>query len=542
LSEKLSFAVENVEFMEEENNSQFATLKIDAFASGENRHSLYISDATLKKTAPTILQKPIVWAYSRITDDASAHDDDEVPCGFIPHDSPIEFRQLEDGRTMMSVVGKLWKRYAGKLMDIFERDRSKSVSVEMEIFEEADNTEFGIPEILNYCYMGITVLGQLIRPAIPLAKADLIAFATKEKRDYKEALLEFSNKYAGIDLTIPKEVRSNANKGLELYRSLGIGGTSVSLAVARHISKNEVVAMDKIKAIHKFLNSRKGIPRNKNQPDAEYISFLLHGGFQALEWSKNIVNAINEIDSKQLSYFEAKEEISVNEKEKDVEKKEEMAVEEPKVEEEKMEEPKTEEMAEEKPEEEKKEESPAEEKQEEEKEKPEAEKKEMSLDANLDMAAFVALLAEETEAYTELVAKHQSGVELDHAVVYSMAYQKMCKMAEDLKKAEEDRDAYMAAGEELKKFKADVEARQFAFEIETTLNEVSEVLSKEDVNQARENSKNYSLESVGAWKNEVKAMAFSANKDSKKPDDGITRFATSWVDQKKDSKLEDGWV
>jgi len=311
LSEKLSFAIENMEVIEEANNSQFATLKIDAFASGKNRHDLYISEDTLKKTSKTILQKPIVWAYSRTSDDAMGHSEDELPCGFVPHDSPIEFRQLDDGRTMMTVIGKLWTRYSGKMMDIFERDRLKSVSIEMEVFEQGDNKEFGMPEILNFCYMCITVLGQMVRPAIPLAQAELVAFATKEKQDYKEALLEFSNKYAGIDLTIPKEIRSNANKGLELYRSLGIGGTSVSLAVARHISKNEVVAMDKIKAIHKFLNSRKGIPRNKNQPDAEYISFLLHGGFQALEWSKNIVNAINEIDSKQLSYFEAKEEISV---------------------------------------------------------------------------------------------------------------------------------------------------------------------------------------------------------------------------------------
>ena len=123
MSEKLSFAIENMELIEEANNSQFATLKIDAFASGKNRHDLFISEDTLRKTATTILQKPIVWAYSRVTDDATGHSEDELPCGFVPHDSPIEFRKLEDGRTMMSVIGKLWTRYSGKMMDIFERDR-----------------------------------------------------------------------------------------------------------------------------------------------------------------------------------------------------------------------------------------------------------------------------------------------------------------------------------------------------------------------------------------------------------------------------------
>jgi len=540
LSEKLSFAIENMELIEEANNSQFATLKIDAFASGKNRHDLFISEDTLRKTATTILQKPIVWAYSRVTDDATGHSDDELPCGFVPHDSPIEFRKLEDGRTMMSVIGKLWTRYSGKMMDIFERDRSKSVSIEMEVFEQDKNEEFGMPEILNFCYMCITVLGEMVRPAIPMAKADLVAFATKEKQDYEKALMEFSNKYGSIDMNIPKEVKANANKGLELYKSMGIGGTSVSLAVARHLIKNEIVEMDKIKSIHKFLNSRKGVPKNKNQPDAEYISWLLHGGNNAVEWSRNIVNAINEIDSKQLSYFEVKEELSVDEKE--IEKKEEMQ-EEPKVEEVKMELPTTEEMAEEKPEEEKKEESPADEKQEDEEEKPESEKKEMSLDSNLDVAAFLAMLAEETEDYQALVAKHQAGEELDHAKVYALAYAKMCKMADELKKAKEDGDVYMSANEELKQFKADVEAKQFAFEVESTIAEVSDTMPKEEIEKARENSKNFTLETVGAWKNEIKALAFSLGKD-KKVDDGVNRIAMSWVDKKDRNKqdLSKGWV
>jgi hypothetical protein len=304
LTEKLSFAVENIEFLEEENNSQFATLKIDAFASGPNRHDLYISDETLKKTAPTIIQKPIMWAYNRRTDDASSHDDAEIICGFIPHDTPIDFRKLEDGRTMMSVIGKLWTRYSDKLMDIFHRDSKKSVSVEMEVYEEADNAESGLQEILNFCYTGITVLGSMVSPAIPLANAELVAFACKEKEDYERALLEFSNKYGSIDMSIPKEVKSNANKGLELYKRLGMGGNSISLAVARHLIKSDIVSIDKVKAIHKFLTSRKNIPKNRNNPDNEYVAWMLHGGTHAMEWSKKMVDDIKEIDEKQLSYFD----------------------------------------------------------------------------------------------------------------------------------------------------------------------------------------------------------------------------------------------
>jgi len=529
----INFEVESAELIDENPDSRFMTAKIQAFSSGRNRHDLICTETVLEKTASSIYNVPVIYNIVKSVNDFGSHTDPDksLIAGFVVPNS-AQFQKLEDGRTALFVLSKISKRYAPKVIEILKREEGQSrVSVEMEL-TEAEEDENGKVEMLGFIYLAICLLGAGIREASPGAHIEVLSFAEENKKYQEDYMLEFSNKYAGIDLTIPKEVRSNANKGLELYRSLGIGGTSVSLAVARHLSKNEVVAMDKIKAIHKFLNSRKGVPKNKNQPDAEYISFLLHGGFQALEWSKNIVNAINEIDSKQLSYFEKKEDDIVNEKEKDVEKKEEeMAVETLEVEE-----PKKEEMAEEKPEEEKKEESPAEEKKEEEKEdEPEAEKKEMSLDANLDVAAFLAMLADETEAYQALVARHQAGEELDHVAVYSLAYAK-------LQKAKEDNDAYMSANEELKKFKADVESKQFAFEVESTIAEVAETMPKDEIEKARENSKNFTLETVSAWKNEIKAMAFSLTKD-KKVNDGINRVANSWVDKDRNkADLSKGWV
>jgi hypothetical protein len=633
LTEKLSFAIENIEFLEEENNSQFATLKIDAFASGENRHKLYISDETLKKTAPTIIQKPIMWAYNRRTDDASSHDDTEIICGFIPHDTPIEFRKLEDGRTMMSVIGKLWTRYSDKLMDIFHRDKNKSVSVEMEVYEEADNTNFGMQEILNFCYTGITVLGNLITPAIPLANAELIAFASKEKEEYENALLEFSNKYGSIDMSIPKEVKVNANKGLELYKQMGIGGTSISLAVARHLIKNDLVAIEKVKSIHKFLNSRKGIPKNKNNPDGEYISWMLYGGSQAMEWSKNMISSIKEIDEKQLSYFDngevltfpyksigdinpalkgisppislsqankiaeiadsigvsedkngwaiaisqfkkthsvengkwvkkepasQKEELFVEEKDKELENKEEM-VEKVEMAEEKTPEsetnsetePEKEEMAVEKKEDdevsekEEEKEDPKEDVEEEQEEKKEPKEEKMSLDGNLDVASYLAFLESTTEANEEMVAKYKTGEEFDFSKILTASKDKMAKMAEALDKAKEDNDAYMAMKEEfesLKQFKAETQSAQVAYAVESTIAEASDVLPKEKIEEFRSRAKECSIETVTGLTNEIKAFAFSCSKD-KKPIDGITRFDTGWITPKQESnKYENGWV
>jgi len=123
-----------------------------------------------------------------------------------------------------------------------------------------------------------------------------------------------------------------------------------------------------------------------------------------------------------------------------------------------------------------------------------------------------------------------------------MAYNKMCKMAEDLKKAQEDKDVYMAEIETLKKFKKDTESKQFACELESTFAEVSEVLPKEEVDKFREESINYSLDTISELQNKIKAVAFSYTGKSKKIDDGITRFANSWVNQKSEKDYTNGWI
>ena len=623
MTEKLSFAVENVELLEESNNSQFATLKIDAFASGNNRHSLYVSEETLRKTADTILEKPIIWEYSRLKDDATSHSDNQIICGFIPKDTPVEFKVLPDNRVMMSIVGKLWVRYAGKMTEIFKRDRSKSVSVEMEVLEENETSSFGIPELLSYCYLGITVLGEFVRPAIEGAKADLISFASKEQEEYQKAYeLEFG-RYDTLDLTIPEGVKKNVNKGLSLYKEYNIGATSVSLASARFVVKNDKITPDKLKHIAKTHKSNKFSNMTKSPPSPSYINYLLYGGKDGGIWSSEILDKLSELDKKQLSYFGedvvtfpyksigeinpalkgidppislsqandiaaqadaiggeygwptainsfkkthivkdgkwVKKEKNM-EDEKDLKKPEEDMTEAPpeKKEEEmavdkkeEKEEPKTEEMASEVEDEkeaegEDKEETPNEDKKEEDKESKDKEEK-MSLDENLDLAALMQMLVDETEDNKELVAKYEAGEEMDYAKLCSAMFAKMSKMAEDNKKEKEDKDAYMSEYEALKKFKEDSENKQFAFEIESTIKDISETMPKDKVEEAREDSKNFSLSNIDAWKNKYKALAFTYTKE-KKPNDGINRIALPYLIQNNEPEdatkeyAKNGWL
>lgn len=557
LKQKISFAVEDIDVLDDLDGSQFATIKIDAFASGNNRHSLYVSEETLKKTAKTILHKPLVWDYNKFMDDAGNHSEYEVPCGFVPKDTPIEFRRMPDSRVMMTVTAKLWKRYSGKLFDIFKRgDRTKSVSVEMEVIEYGDNKELGLTELLDFCYLCITILGDTVVQAIPMAKAEMVEFAVKESASYDEAVKkEFSSDNSSY-MAVPEVVKYTAEKALEKHKSLGVGITSVDLATARYLVNNDKISPSKARQIAKYFSSHK---------NSEELSFSLWGGECCRSWISDVIYVM-EFNDNALKFerltFPYKSEGDMNpalrginppisveqgnaiarqadaigadkggwgiaishfkkthkvvdgrwveinpQKEKT---KEELSVDE-------KEEMKKEEMAETPAEEAK--ESPEEEKA----ETPEEEKKEdMSLDMNLDLSAMLAMLEDETEEYAQMSQEAKDG-KVNYSKLCNAMYTKMCNMKASLDKMSADCETYMSENASLREFKAQTEAKEYAFEVEKVLNEVSETMPKEKVEEAREDSKNFALDSLDAWRNKVKAVAFSYVKNSKK-DDGIVRM------------------
>lgn len=197
---KISFAVEDVRVIDERNDSQFAEVEIDVFASGLNKHDLYISTDNLKRTAKTILLKPLVFIYDRMFDDIGSHDINEVPGGFVPSDTPITFRELPDGRTMMTVFGRIWKRYSGDLLSFFKRDGNlKPVSVEMEVYETKERKD-GLTEIIDFCYTAVTILGSLVTPAIPGAQMSVVKFAEEYQTDFEKEFVDSPDKNFGKEV------------------------------------------------------------------------------------------------------------------------------------------------------------------------------------------------------------------------------------------------------------------------------------------------------------------------------------------------------
>lgn len=158
---RFNFSVEDIEEVNDNVDKDFITARIKAFADGDNRHHLYISEDTLKNAANTIYDKPLVWIYDKYTDDIGGHDTEECPCGFVHRENnPIEFEDTDDGRHMLVVNAKIWKKYSGGILDFFKRDGfEKPVSVEIEFPPEAQvQNEKGMTEITEFAFRAITVL------------------------------------------------------------------------------------------------------------------------------------------------------------------------------------------------------------------------------------------------------------------------------------------------------------------------------------------------------------------------------------------------
>ena len=79
--------------------------------------------------------------------------------GFVhKEDNHLIYEETEDGRLMLTIKAKIWKKYSQNFLEFFKRDgKVKPVSVEIQVFDLIEN-EDGTGEIKDFAYMAITVL------------------------------------------------------------------------------------------------------------------------------------------------------------------------------------------------------------------------------------------------------------------------------------------------------------------------------------------------------------------------------------------------
>lgn len=510
MTERISFAIENAEMIREDPNSSFALLSLDFFASGDNLNNMYVSEENLLRTSDTIRNCPLVWKYDPILDDVHTHDKNEVPCGFVPESAEIKSRVLSDGRTMLSTIAYVWKRYSGDILKFFKRDKGqKPVSVEMSLLK-AKQLPTGRIELLDFKYEAITVLGTYVTPAVPLANASVLSFS-QIKDEYEKAVhLEFDE-----DLKIPTAVKENSKKGLEFRKRFSSGGTAIASASARYLIDNDFIIPEKLTY---FANYFKNGPSGQEDVDPlseNYIPWLMWGGLEGKRWVESTIEKVKAREALKLEVFE---------KEKVMEKEEEKT---PEVE-----------MAKPPFPPEKEEETPAEDKAEGGKEEKPGEKR-FAFPKNFSMEMMEKMFAEESEEDIQK-AKFECGKGefADPAVMMAGMFAQMCKMSDAMCKMAEEKQTYMAENEGLRKFKAEIEAKDKMFEVEKTIAELSAkvVIPQDAKDEMKAEAEKFAYWELDSWKTYCKARSFEfAVKGNEK--DGVVRVGlpfTGPTSKKKD--------
>lgn len=179
-----TFSLDDIELFKEDDDVDFAEVKLYALADGNNTHKNPIKPETLKKYGNTILGKFIIGKYSSIVGDVTTHVPSQSILGYVPKDQEVKYEE-KDGKTFITVMGLLSKLYATDVVTMFKKDNFRNVSCEFSCIEDDEDSD-GNKEILSFTIHGITILGLRYQPSCAGAEIKVMKFSEKESDPLKK--------------------------------------------------------------------------------------------------------------------------------------------------------------------------------------------------------------------------------------------------------------------------------------------------------------------------------------------------------------------
>ena len=176
MSKKYTFEAEKIKKIELEDYSEneFAIGKLGFLSTRPNSHKLDISEDILREYAPSVLGKFLI-ADMTYKVDATTHTDKQTIQGYIPKDQDVEFIYDEDGYLRAYVDVVISKVYSSDFVNMFDNDNNRSVSVEMMVEMENPNEDTG--KVKSFNIAGVTVLGHAVRPSCPQSDIEITRFS-----------------------------------------------------------------------------------------------------------------------------------------------------------------------------------------------------------------------------------------------------------------------------------------------------------------------------------------------------------------------------
>lgn len=269
---------------------------------GLNRNRCDISHEVIVDALPSLANKPI-WGIPNksylkdYSDDFIEHarnseqEKNIMIFGIVPESGVKNSQFIEkNGKTYLKVQAILFKKYSPIAMNILsQRDGNCKISVEI---LAKGNTVDGVLIIKEMRFMAITCLGSDIKEGIEGSEMDIVRFSLDEAiKESNEKYLNFAQEET---YKIPQPVKDNAQKGLDLRKEFGRGGTNAGVKMAKYLIANETATYEKVKKINEYFPKHKKGDENSDSPSNELIAWNLYGGDEGMEWAKDIINKTND--------------------------------------------------------------------------------------------------------------------------------------------------------------------------------------------------------------------------------------------------------
>lgn len=184
LEKLVNFAVDSIQQIQFDDYSEkeFAIAKVGFLSTRPNSHGLEISEDVLRECAGSVLGKWMVAKMNILGTDATGHTPTEQIMGIFPKGQEVEFVEDDDGYLRAYATAVISKLYAKDYCKMFEGENERPVSVEMSMSTKNDKDMNDV--VLSFNIVGVTTLGQTIRPSCPESDVTFVRFSQEDADAY----------------------------------------------------------------------------------------------------------------------------------------------------------------------------------------------------------------------------------------------------------------------------------------------------------------------------------------------------------------------
>jgi len=275
MDKRLKFNIDSYEVLQ--NDPYIMILEAFIVSDGLNKQKTIFTVESMERAMPTLANKPLICIFDKYKEDFKAHANSDYETrytqkcvGNIPESNDAQIVQYE-GKNFVKCKVLIWKEYAPQVAERFAKNDKASISMEIYINKYHMNND-GYPVIDDYRYLGISLLGEGINPAITHANVKVIKFS---EPIYADIINKFNKLYYTLTqhYEVPEIIKYNATESLSMpQKNIQLIKFAKKLSEAEHMTYDEV---------HNLYGKISNIRKEDN--------ILFYGGEDAREWCKHII-------------------------------------------------------------------------------------------------------------------------------------------------------------------------------------------------------------------------------------------------------------